>query len=255
MWLPYWTIQMSNISEITEGAFLFVYLLVSFCFCYLSWVLFDCVFSFPFFGLQGLGPQQGVGPAALGLERQFQDAGPPENSLPQGILIGLSSARSPSRHQDPAPPNCLQAPVLNASGQTMSKTETQPHLPADRLSKVVLSSQTPQNTPPDVALSIRRGSWTELFYKILLKIFGKANKALYSLVPPPSYSPLWPLLQTSHYMAPNSSLMLISLGCLPCPSHPHYLVNYYSSFKTQGKCHLLPAAFHDLLYPTPQLDG
>ena len=65
------------------------------------------------------------------------------------------SQRSPSQHQDPAPPNGQQAPVLDASCQTTSKTGTQPHPLADSLPKVILTSQTPQNTPPDVALPIR----------------------------------------------------------------------------------------------------
>ena len=64
--------------------------------------------------------------------------------------------RSPSRIQDKAPTNCLQDPVLDASWQTTSKTGTQSHPSADRLHKVVLNSQTPQKTPPDMALAIRR---------------------------------------------------------------------------------------------------
>ena len=55
----------------------------------------------------------------------------------------------------PATPSCLQAPVLNASCQTTSKTGTQTHPSTDRLPKVVLSSQTSQNTPPETALPIR----------------------------------------------------------------------------------------------------
>ena len=65
------------------------------------------------------------------------------------------SRKSPSQLQDLYPPNCLQAPVLDASCQTTSKTGTQTHPSADR-PKVILSSQTHQNTPPDVALPIRR---------------------------------------------------------------------------------------------------
>ena len=65
------------------------------------------------------------------------------------------SKRSPSQHQNPAPPNSQQAPVLDASCQTTSKTGTQNRPLAHRLSKVILSSQTPQNLPLDVALSKR----------------------------------------------------------------------------------------------------
>ena len=66
------------------------------------------------------------------------------------------SQRSPSRIQDLASPNCPQAPMLDTSCQTTSKTRTQAHPSADRLPKVIASSQTPQNTPSDKALSIRR---------------------------------------------------------------------------------------------------
>ena len=45
--------------------------------------------------------------------------------------------------------------MLDASCQTTGKTGTQPHPLAVRLPKVILSSQTPQNTPPGAALPIR----------------------------------------------------------------------------------------------------
>ena len=61
----------------------------------------------------------------------------------------------PSLHQDLAPPNCQQAPVLDTTCQTTSKTGTHPHPSTDRLPKVVLSSQTLQNTLFDTALPIR----------------------------------------------------------------------------------------------------
>ena len=57
--------------------------------------------------------------------------------------------------QDLAPPNYQQLPELDASHQTTNKTGTQTHPSEHRLSKVILSSQTPQNTPPDMALLIR----------------------------------------------------------------------------------------------------
>ena len=60
--------------------------------------------------------------------------------------------RSPSQHQDPAPPNSLQAPELDTSEQTTSNTGIQSHPSADRLPKIVLSSQIPQNIPLDTAL-------------------------------------------------------------------------------------------------------
>ena len=55
------------------------------------------------------------------------------------------SWRSLSQLQDPAPPNCLQAPVLNATRQTTSKTGPQTHPSADRLPKVIKPTDTPKH--------------------------------------------------------------------------------------------------------------
>ena len=59
-----------------------------------------------------------------------------------------------------APPNGQQAPVLEAPCQTTSNTGIQHHPLAERLPKVILSSQTPENTPPDAALPTRRTRYT-----------------------------------------------------------------------------------------------
>ena len=53
------------------------------------------------------------------------------------------------------PPNCQQLPALDALHETTNKTGTQTHPTAHRLPKVILSSQAPQNIPPDTALLIR----------------------------------------------------------------------------------------------------
>ena len=66
------------------------------------------------------------------------------------------SQRSPSQRQDPAPLNNQQAPVLDTLCQTTSKTGTQPHPLAERLPKIIIRSQTPQNTPPHVDLPTRK---------------------------------------------------------------------------------------------------
>ena len=42
----------------------------------------------------------------------------------QRILVGMSSAEVLIQHQDPVPPNCPQATVLDASGQTATKRNT-----------------------------------------------------------------------------------------------------------------------------------
>ena len=66
------------------------------------------------------------------------------------------SQRSPSQRQDPAPLNNQQATVLDTLCQTTSKTGTQPQPLAERLPKIIIRSQTPQNTPPDVYLPTRK---------------------------------------------------------------------------------------------------
>ena len=66
------------------------------------------------------------------------------------------SQRSSSQCQDPAPLNDQQDTVLDTSCQTTGKTGTQPHPLAERLPKIIIRSQTPQNTPQDVDLPPRK---------------------------------------------------------------------------------------------------
>ena len=74
-----------------------------------------------------LVPRPEVGPELLWWELWVQIAGLTENLRPQRILIGgRLPRRSKSQHQDPALSNCLQTPVLDASGQTTSKRGIQP---------------------------------------------------------------------------------------------------------------------------------
>ena len=74
---------------------------------------------------------------------------------PENINWCVHSQRYPNQHKDPAPHRCLWAPVLDTSWQTTSKPGTQCHPSADRLPKVILSSQTPQNMPLDLTPSFR----------------------------------------------------------------------------------------------------
>ena len=76
--------------------------------------------------------------------------------VPHNINWQELSQRSPSQCKDPAPLNDQQTPVLNTTCQTTSKTGTQPHPLAERLPKIIISSQTPQNTPLDVVLPTRK---------------------------------------------------------------------------------------------------
>ena len=50
-----------------------------------------------------------------------------EPQTPGNIHWSEVSWRSSSQHQDPALPNSIQTPVLEASGQTTCKTGTQSH--------------------------------------------------------------------------------------------------------------------------------
>ena len=75
---------------------------------------------------------------------------------PRNINWQELSQRSPSQCWDPAPPNGQQAAVLDAPCQTTSRTGTQTHPLAESLPKMILSSQTPQNTPLDAALPTRK---------------------------------------------------------------------------------------------------
>ena len=66
------------------------------------------------------------------------------------------SQRSPSQHQDPAPLNNQQATVLDTLCQTTSKKGTQPHPLAERLPKIIITSQTPRNTTPHADMPTRK---------------------------------------------------------------------------------------------------
>ena len=56
----------------------------------------------------------------------------------------------------PSSLNDQQDPVLDSPRQTTSKTGTQTHPLPERLPKIIISSQTPQNTPPDAVLPTRK---------------------------------------------------------------------------------------------------
>ena len=75
---------------------------------------------------------------------------------PGNIYQWELAQRSPSQRQDPALLNGQQVTVLDTLCQTTSKTGTQPHLLAQRLPKIIIRPQTPQNTPPDVDVPIRK---------------------------------------------------------------------------------------------------
>ena len=75
---------------------------------------------------------------------------------PRNIKWRKLSQRSPSQRKDAAPLNDQQATMLDTLWQTTSKTGTQPHPLEEKLPKIIISSQTPQNTPPDTVLPTRK---------------------------------------------------------------------------------------------------
>ena len=130
--------------------FSFLLLVVFFVIC-LEFSLTVGFFCFPLFfplamlcGLPGFGPQAGGQAWASGVGTLSPGCWTTrEHQVPGNVNQCELSWRSPSRNKDPAPPNCLKAPVLDSSGQTARKTGTEHHPSADRKHKVVLSSQTP----------------------------------------------------------------------------------------------------------------
>ena len=107
---------------------LFYFLFVVTVLLFVSCLFFVCLFFAMLHGLWGLGSQAGVqawAPVASGLRPSCWTN--KELQAPGNINQCELSQRSSSWHQDPAPPNCLQTPVLDASGQTTSKRGTQPN--------------------------------------------------------------------------------------------------------------------------------
>ena len=94
--------------------------------------------------------QLGVRPVPLRWESRVQDIGPPEASRLHVISNSESSPRDfqlSAKTQLHSTTSKLQ--LLDKQCQTTSKTGTQPHPLAERLPKIIIRPQTPQNTPPD----------------------------------------------------------------------------------------------------------
>ena len=89
-------------------------------------------------------------------ESQLQDTGPQETTQLHVIPNGENLPEISTQHQDPASLNDQQATVLDTLCQTTTKTGTQPHPLAERLPKIIIKPQTPQNTPPDVDVPSRK---------------------------------------------------------------------------------------------------
>ena len=100
--------------------------------------------------------QPGIRAVPLRWESHVQDTSPQETSQLNVISNGENLQRSPSQRQDPAPLKNQQATVLDTLCQTTSKTGTKLHPLAQRLPKIIIRAQTPQNTAPDVDLPTRK---------------------------------------------------------------------------------------------------
>ena len=88
--------------------------------------------------------------------RAKQDIRPPETSWPHIISSARAVPETSVSRLRPRPLNNQQAAVLDTPCQTTSKTGTQPHPLAETLPKIIISSEIPQNTPPDMVLPTRK---------------------------------------------------------------------------------------------------
>ena len=98
----------------------------------------------------------GVRPVPLRWESRVQDICPPETSQLHVISNCESSPRDLQLNANPALLNDQQATVLDTPCQTTNKTGTQPHPLAERLPKIIIRSQTPQNILLDVDVPTRK---------------------------------------------------------------------------------------------------
>ena len=97
-----------------------------------------------------------VRPEPLRWESRVQDIGTPETSRLHVIANGESPPRDLHLNANPAPLDDQQATVLDTLCQTTSKTGTQPHPLAERLPKIIIRSQTTQNTAPNAVVPTRK---------------------------------------------------------------------------------------------------
>ena len=98
----------------------------------------------------------GIRPVPLKWESRVQDIGPPQSSWLHVISNNKSSPRDlhlNAKTQLHSMSSKLQCWTLC---QTTSKTRTQTHPLAERLPKIIIRPQTPQNTPPDVDMPTRK---------------------------------------------------------------------------------------------------
>ena len=99
--------------------------------------------------------QPGVRPVPLMWESRVQDIGPPKTSQ----LHEISNSRAlRDMFISTLTPSSIQGPASYSAGhpiQTTCKRGIQPHPLAEKLPKIIISSQAPQNTPPGAVLPTR----------------------------------------------------------------------------------------------------
>ena len=98
----------------------------------------------------------GVRAVPLRWEHLVQDIGPPDTSQLHVISNSENLPEISISMPRPSSTQGQQATVLDTLCQTTSKTGTLPHPLAERLPKIIIRSQTPQHTPPDVDLPTRK---------------------------------------------------------------------------------------------------
>ena len=97
----------------------------------------------------------GIRAVPLRWESQLQDIGPQETSQ---LHIISNRENLPEISVSTPRPSSTQQQARSSAGhpcQTTSNTGTQPHPLAERLPKIIIRSQTPQNTPPDMDQATR----------------------------------------------------------------------------------------------------
>ena len=137
--------------------FLFFILITLFLFILLFPFVFSSFSSEPC-GWQGLGAPAGCQACASEACAELSSGHWYTRDLPapRNIKWQKLSQRSPSQPKDPSPLNDQQATVLDTLCQRTSRTGTQPYPLAERLPKIIIRSQTTQNTPLDAVLPTRK---------------------------------------------------------------------------------------------------
>ena len=101
--------------------------------------------------------QPGVRPLPLRWESRDQDIGPPETSQLHVISNSKSSPRDLHLNAKAQPHSTTsKLQCWTPYAKQLARQEHNPHPLAERLPKIIIRPQTPQNTPPDTVLPTRK---------------------------------------------------------------------------------------------------